>query len=1487
MKKIWSFFCIIALVISSCLIQNSVEAQNIPNINWAQGDTILGFATKLNALLFDDYIGTDSGNHIIGPLAVRNDIYNLGTISYNYGHINGSNEQLPSDLPYGLIQGGTYHANGSNPIVNVGDVYINGDLNPDINFSRADGSEILSGEGLNITNNGDLDNLFDDAYRYFSNLQNQLLSLASTPANITPNYNGYNKAVFDMDISNVFSIDSSAFNELNGIEFIMDDSNDALIIQVKGNDFDTINFLEPNLNIMNEAHLNKVKRVIWVFEETITEANFNFDNQFVGSILAPDLNLRFNGNGATNGTVILNSITTKAALNEVHWLPFEGNLKEQKQLHVNKEWLDYNNSFNIRPDSITIKLLYGETLVETATLSNSNGWQYTFKNLDPDKKYTIEEVDVDNYTGSVIYEDGKATLTNTVTGKPIEIIKKAYATEERLAGAVFEVYYDTDLSKDLSNNDKLLGTFTTNEDGVILSGEYPNGRYFIKEIKAPAGYELDNNIQTVVIDTNSTESYSVEFLNKLKNYKFTATKVDSDTNEKLSGVKFALYLESDGMNGLSYESDTFIANLETNNQGIISYDNLKYNGTYYLLETKALSGYQILKEPYEFKINDENETNIKFEILNTKKPDLYEAKLLKVDAADSNITLVGAEFDLFLGEEKIGSYTTDENGVIIISGLLKGNYHLVETKAPNGYELNSENIELVIDGSIEVVSITVENTKTVIPTVDFPVTKVWEDNNDELNIRPESISVELLKDGEATGETVELNANNNWTHTFKDLVEGPVYSVKEVSINDHYDVSYDEGTIINTIKLYEAKLLKVDAADSNITLVGAEFDLFLGEEKIGSYTTDENGVIIISGLLKGNYHLVETKAPNGYELNSENIELVIDGSIEVVSITVENTKTVIPTVDFPVTKVWEDNNDELNIRPESISVELLKDGEATGETVELNANNNWTHTFKDLVEGPVYSVKEVSINDHYDVSYDEGTIINTIKLYEAKLLKVDAIDNSKLAGVVFELFLGYKSLGEYTTDTNGEIKFENLLAGNYHVVEVETLEGYILNNEPIYFIVGEIDEIVTFEVENTPKLIDISVEKQWEDEDNLFGLRPEAIEVELYIDEEPSGKTYLLNEANEWKVVIKDLPVTNTYSFKEKDLDKNYKAEYSVNGTSFIVTNTLDILDPLIIKVDADDNEIRLPGAVFELYMDSNNDLVYDENDKKIGEYTTNEYGVAKTQDLPIGTYFYQEIKAPEGYILDDTMRSFVVDEDSPEVIKLFVENNKEVSTTQLSVEKVWDDNDDALGLRPTSISVELYKDGEATGNTIELNASNNWTYTFEGLEIDSKYSIREINVDSNYDVAYSFNGVNYKVINTLKTINPTLVKTDSVNTDLKLGGATFALYQDINANNKLDSEDLKLGEYTTNSNGLLSFGNLFKGTYFYQEIKAPIGYELDNKVHSFIINDQTSEIDLLVTNKHVVIDIEIPPTGDNSAMMLWMLILFLSLGLGIIVVRK
>ncbi|SME46242.1 SpaA isopeptide-forming pilin-related protein [Bacillus cereus] len=255
---------------------------------------------------------------------------------------------------------------------------------------------------------------------------------------------------------------------------------------------------------------------------------------------------------------------------------------------------------------------------------------------------------------------------------------------------------------------KIVGELVTNEEGEVISKDLPIGNYTLVEVEAPKGYELLKEKITVKIEKDAVVEIKIgnkklpDPMGKMK-----LVKVDiSDKNKKLARAKFHIE-DSKGK---------IVGELVTNEEGEVISKDLPI-GNYTLVEVEAPKGYELLKEKITVKI--EKDAVVEIKIGNKKLPDpTGQFEIEKVDDMDSELKLKGAVFQVLDKEGKeVSRLITDEKGKVISNQLAIGKYTIKEIKAPNGYMLLRDPIEIEITEAVKTQKITVKNAKNnwVIP----------------------------------------------------------------------------------------------------------------------------------------------------------------------------------------------------------------------------------------------------------------------------------------------------------------------------------------------------------------------------------------------------------------------------------------------------------------------------------------------------------------------------------------------------------------------------------------------------------------------------------------------------------------------------------------------------------------------------------------------------------------------------------------------------
>lgn len=291
-------------------------------------------------------------------------------------------------------------------------------------------------------------------------------------------------------------------------------------------------------------------------------------------------------------------------------------------------------------------------------------------------------------------------------------VVKVGEQKELLQGAVFEV---------MNSANEKVGTMTTNEQGTASLSGLEIGNYTLKEVKAPTGYVLNDQLQKIEVKTGEVATITVANTKVKGNLEI---KKLSDSGKTLPKVEFAVHT-ADGKE---------VTKTVTNEQGIAQVKDLPY-GQYYFVETKGVEGYLINKTKYPFQIKEQDKT-LTFTVEN--KEVKGNVQLLKVDAENPEKKLAGVTFLLQNSDGKtVSEHTTDDNGIIKVENLPFGSYTFVEKKTLENYVLakepipfniteNGKTIELVaknqpIKGELEITKVDIADGNTKLPNAEFEI----------------------------------------------------------------------------------------------------------------------------------------------------------------------------------------------------------------------------------------------------------------------------------------------------------------------------------------------------------------------------------------------------------------------------------------------------------------------------------------------------------------------------------------------------------------------------------------------------------------------------------------------------------------------------------------------------------------------------------------------------------------------------------------------
>src|SRR5699024_6628457 len=694
-----------------------------------------------------------------------------------------------------------------------------------------------------------------------------------------------------------------------------------------------------------------------------------------------------------------------------------------------------------------------------------------------------------------------------------------------------------------------MATATTDEDGKILFEDIEEaGTYYVQETKAPAGYVLDETKHWIDVGEKEKEPVTVSIENNARGA-VKLTKTDQDTGEALEGVKFELQKEND-----SGEFET-IETYETNENGMIKTPNTLDAGKYRFVEVKGLDGYRTNDDPITFTVDVNNTEDLEYTMTNEQYKGAI--KLVKKDAA-SGVTLEGAEFKLIDADGNIvkENLVTNHDGEIEIDDLFLGDYQLIETKAPSGYELDDTPIDIGITEDKQVIEKTMTNNKVT----DITVEKKW--NNDGGETEP--VTINLLP----TDETVELNEENDWKATFENLDvydesgERIDYQVEELDVDGYNsEVTGDpsEGFVVTNTETTEIAGTKIwldDDSDQRPDQVTVE--LFANGEKVDDVdvTADSDWTYTFTDLDKYD-HEGEEITYTVEEVEIDGYETTVDGF--------DITNTRIGTIDVSGEKTWKDV-DAIDQRPESITVNLTRevDGEldedfSKSKTVEPDHLGKWFYSFTELDEfneqGKAYTylIEEGDVPDQYMSKVDGYDITNTrVGKTDISGTKVWKDDNTDDRPDSIDVNLLQNDIVIETIEVTAEDDWAYAFTDLEEYDEEGRKYDYTVKEQPVPGYESTVDGM---DITNTrSEKTSIEVTKAWLD-DGAVAERPETITVYLNQNGDKVDEIELTAE-NDWSHTFTDLEafdkdgIPYEYTIEEKAVDG-----YETTIDGFDITN--------------------------------------------------------------------------------------------------------------------------------------------------------------------------------------------------------------------------------------------------------------------------------------------------------------------------------------------
>lgn len=660
------------------------------------------------------------------------------------------------------------------------------------------------------------------------------------------------------------------------------------------------------------------------------------------------------------------------------------------------------------------------------------------------------------------------------------------------------------------------------------------------KITPPAGATAKEEIVTT--NDNGIAESSIYSESDIKKGNFTVTEIEAPEGYELNPTPFEMTVGQDG--------------------AIKTVTNKRSKAKAKIKANKKLTGRELKADEFEFTLTDQD-GNVKETVKNDK---------------DGNVKFSALEFD------KVGTFTYK---IAEKAGTATGITY--DTKTITATVTVTDNGKGGLEATVAYDDEKAfQNTYTPAKT-EVPVKKVWKDANNQDGKRPTSVTVKLLADGQDTGKTLELNAANNWAGSFTNLDADkggtPIkYTVVEVTVAGYTsEVTGDAASGFTITNSYSPETVDVKATknwdDANnqdgkrptkITI-----NLLADGQKVDSKE--------VQAAADGTWTVEFTKLAkykDGKEITYTVTEdAVAEYESTITDFTITN-KYAPKAIDYKVTKVWNDANNQDGKRPESVTVQLYKKvGDADpvaveGKKLTLTAKdktdaNTWVASFTNLPQYEAgkeitYSIKEVDVPAGYEASVTGQVVTNThnpdtVILSGTKVWKDNNNqDGKRTTSVKVQILNGDKVVQEIEVSEKTGWKFESKKLPKYeNGKEITYTVKETAMTEYKATITTDKDGKYTITNEHTPEKTAVKGHKIWKDEDNKDGIRPASITVKLLADGKETGQTATVSETSGWTYEFTGLDRYQegkeiAYTVEEVNVPDGYTA--SVEG--YNITNT-------------------------------------------------------------------------------------------------------------------------------------------------------------------------------------------------------------------------------------------------------------------------------------------------------------------------------------------
>ena len=920
-------------------------------------------------------------------------------------------------------------------------------------------------------------------------------------------------------------------------------------------------------------------------------------------------------------------------------------------------------------------------------------------------------------------------------------------------------------------------TVTTDSSGVAEI-TLPLGTYTVTEVNIPSHYETPKSV-TATVKADTTVTVDIE--NTIKKGDMTVKKTSEDGF--VSGVKFHLY-------GTSVSGSNVDLYATTNSSGVATFEDVLIGTGYTLEEVNTPNRYVVPSSQTAViewnKVTKKSFNNVlkKWKVTVSKADsEIYEREDEYIGAAQGNASLAGAVYGVYKAGELVDKYTTDENGCFTTKYYVCGDdWTLREITPSEGYDLDETTYSL----GFEAGNYTIEN------------------NDETLNVYEEIIkgNIAIIKhtdDGSTQIETPEVGAKFEIFLKSAESYEGAEETERDIIVCDENgfgqtkDLPYGVYTV-HQVSGWDGRELMPD------------FDVVISQSQTYRYLINNNAFESYIKVVKKDSETGNTipYAGAAFKIYTADDELV----------TMTFTYPTLTTIDT----FYTDASGSL-ITPEELPY-------GTGYyLVEAEAPYGYV-----LDETPVY----------FDVTENNATFENGITVILVDKLNVPqkgTVTVTKTGEVFYDVSVTEKTVDEEPNDS----------------IETETEEILENNNiiyQPVYSVTGLCGAV--YEIKAAEDIITPDGTLRYAKDEVVdtitTGEDGTVTSKELYL-----GKYVVYEVTAPYGYVKSDEVHEIEFTYAGQEVSVIEEATSFCNERQKATLSIQKILETNDIFEIGNNDEIK--NVVFGLYAAEELVSAGGATIPALGlieEITFDENGLATIKtDIPLGSYYVKEIDTDKHYILNSNKYEFVFEYQGQEIVCVaLLVNNGEAIENQIIYGSV-------SGIKKTDLDetldgavIGLFKSTETkfTEETALMTTTSgeNGSFTFENVAYGT-WVVREIQQpkgfllnETAFEVVIEENGQIFEteIVNEHIRGNISVVKVAEEDTNKKLSGAVFEVYEDVNANGFIDENETMIGTLTETETGIYTLSDVLYGNYLVIETTAPKGYHADNNAYPVFVEE-------------------------------------------------